>query len=51
MGDGATDIAHLVPAVRDRLPDLRVPPPTEPEAARFRLFDSLASFLRTADAR
>jgi DNA-binding CsgD family transcriptional regulator/tetratricopeptide (TPR) repeat protein len=51
MGAGAADIAQLVPAVRDRLPDLPTPPPTEPEAARFRLFDSLAGFLRAAAAR
>jgi hypothetical protein len=50
-GAGAADIAQLVPAVRDCLPDLPAPPPTEPEAARFRLFDSLAGFLRVAAAR
>jgi predicted ATPase len=51
MGAGAADIAQLLPAVRERLPDLPTPPPTEPEAARFRLFDSLAGFLRAAAAR
>ena len=51
LGAGAADIAQLVPAVHDRIPDLPVPPPLEPEAARFRLFDSLAGFLRTAAAR
>src|SRR6266536_4747777 len=51
MGAGAADIAQLVPALRERLPDLPTPPPLEPEAARFRLFDSLASFLRAAAAR
>ena len=51
MGAGAADIAQLVPAVRERLPDLPTPPTTEPEAARFRLFDSLTGFLRTAAAR
>jgi eukaryotic-like serine/threonine-protein kinase len=51
LGAGAADIAQLVPAVRERLPDLPAPPPLEPEAARFRLFDSLAGFLRTAAAR
>ena len=48
---GAADIAQLVPAVHDCVPDLPAPPPLEPEAARFRLFDSLAGFLRTAAAR
>jgi predicted ATPase len=51
MGAGAADIAQVVPAVRDRLPDLPTPPPVEPEAARFRLFDSMAGFLRAAAAR
>ena len=51
LGAGAADIAQLVPAVHDRIPDLPAPPPLEPEAARFRLFDSLAGFLRTAAAR
>jgi DNA-binding NarL/FixJ family response regulator len=51
MGAGAADIAQVVPAVRDRLPELPAPPPVEPEAARFRLFDSLASFLWAAAAR
>ena len=51
LGAGAADIAQLVPAVHDRIPDLPASPPLEPEAARFRLFDSLAGFLRTAAAR
>jgi DNA-binding CsgD family transcriptional regulator len=51
MGGGAADIAQLVPAVRALLPDLPAPPPVEPEAARFRLFDSLVSFLRAAAGR
>jgi DNA-binding CsgD family transcriptional regulator len=51
MGAGAADIAQLVPAVRDCLPELPTPPPVEPEAARFRLFDSLTAFFRAAAAR
>jgi DNA-binding CsgD family transcriptional regulator len=51
MGAGAADIAQLVPSIRERLPDLPLPPPVEPAAARFRLFDSLAGFLRAAAAR
>jgi DNA-binding CsgD family transcriptional regulator len=51
LGPGAADIAQLVPAVRDCIPDLAASPPLEPEAARFRLFDSLAGFLRTAAVR
>jgi DNA-binding CsgD family transcriptional regulator len=51
MGAGGADIAQVVPAVRECLPGLPAPPPTEPEAARFRLFDSLTGFLRAAAAR
>jgi predicted ATPase/DNA-binding NarL/FixJ family response regulator len=51
MGVGAADIAQIVPAVGECLPDLPAPPPTEPEAARFRLFDSLTGFLRAAAVR
>jgi DNA-binding CsgD family transcriptional regulator len=51
MGAGAADIAQLVPSVRDRLPDLPTSPAVEPEAARFRLFDSMAGFLRAAARR
>jgi predicted ATPase len=51
LGAGAADIAQVAPHIRDRLPDLPSPSPVEPEAARFRLFDSLASFLRAAAAR
>jgi hypothetical protein len=51
MGAGAADIAQIVPAVGKCLPDLPTPPPVEPDAARFRLFDSLAGFLRAAAVR
>jgi DNA-binding NarL/FixJ family response regulator len=51
MGPGAADVAQVVPTLREHLPDLPAPPPIEPEAARFRLFDSLAAFLRAAAAR
>ena len=49
MGAGAADIAEIVSDVRQRLPDLEAPPALEsPEAARFRLFDSIATFLKSA---
>jgi class 3 adenylate cyclase len=51
MGAGAADIAKVVSDVRERMPDLPEPPPLEPEQARFRLFDSITAFLRTATAR
>ncbi|MCH8350568.1 MAG: AAA family ATPase [Chloroflexi bacterium] len=48
MGAGAADIATLVPAVHEKLPDLIPSPQLEPEQARFRLFDSIATFFRNA---
>ena len=48
MGPGAADIAQVVAEVRDRLPDLGDSPVLPPEQARFRLFDSVTTFLRNA---
>jgi class 3 adenylate cyclase/tetratricopeptide (TPR) repeat protein/tRNA A-37 threonylcarbamoyl transferase component Bud32 len=48
MGTGAADIAQVVSNIHDRLPGLPVPPQLEPEQARFRLFDSVATFLKNA---
>ena len=46
---GAADIAAVVSDVKARLPELDPAPALEdPEQARFRLFDSIAAFLRTA---
>ena len=47
MGPGAGDIAEIVPDIRGKLPDLEKPPALEPQAARFRLFDSITTFRRT----
>jgi tetratricopeptide (TPR) repeat protein len=51
MGAGAADIAEVVSDVREVLPDLKPPPQLEPEQARFRLFDSVAAFLKSAGRR
>jgi predicted ATPase len=51
MGSGAADIAEVVSDVRERLPGLPPAPQLEPEQARFRLFDSVAAFLKTASQR
>jgi class 3 adenylate cyclase len=51
MGPGAADIADVVPEVKERLPGLPAPPQLEPEQARFRLFDSITTFLRNASQR
>jgi class 3 adenylate cyclase len=51
MGPGAADIAQVVSEVKERLPGLPEPPALEPEQARFRLFDSITTFLKNASNR
>jgi DNA-binding CsgD family transcriptional regulator/tetratricopeptide (TPR) repeat protein len=46
MGVGAADIAEIISEVREQLPGLEPPPALEPEQARFRLFDSITTFLK-----
>jgi class 3 adenylate cyclase/tetratricopeptide (TPR) repeat protein len=48
MGPGAVDIARVAPEVAAKLPGLPSPSATEPDTDRFRLFDSMTSFLRAA---
>jgi tetratricopeptide (TPR) repeat protein len=48
LGPGASDIARLVPEIEQRLPDLPQASTLEPAQARFRLFDSVSTFLKTA---
>ena len=48
MGPGAADIAQIVSEVRERVPSLPEPPTLDAEQARFRLFDSIATFLKNA---
>jgi class 3 adenylate cyclase/tetratricopeptide (TPR) repeat protein len=48
LGPGAADIAQIVSEVADRIPGLPPPPARDPEQARFRLFDSITTFLRNA---
>jgi predicted ATPase len=48
MGPGAADIANVVSEIKERLPELPAPPTLEPEQARFRLFDSVTTFLKNA---
>ncbi len=48
MRASAANIAEIVPELRDKLPDLNPPPALEPESARFRLFDSIATFFKNA---
>ncbi len=49
MGSTASVIAEVVSDVKERIPNLQPPPQLDsPESARFRLFDSIATFLKTA---
>src|SRR5918997_4949296 len=48
MGPGAADIAEVISEVRGKLPNLEPPPALPPEQARFRLFDSITTFLKKA---
>jgi len=52
LGPGAGDVLRLLPELAPRLHDPPSPPELEPEQARFRLFDAVASLLcRTAGPR
>ena len=48
MGNGAANIADVVPQIHNKIADLASPPALQPEAARFRLFDSITAFLKNA---
>jgi DNA-binding CsgD family transcriptional regulator len=48
MGPSAAHIAEVIPEVGEKLPGLEPPPALEPEQARFRLFDSITTFLKNA---
>lgn len=50
MGAGAVHISHILPEVRDAIPTLDDLPPLDPEEARFRLFDSINTYLARASA-
>ena len=48
LGAGAADVAQLLPELGDLFTDLAAPPATDPESARFQLFDSITTFLLNA---
>jgi DNA-binding SARP family transcriptional activator/tetratricopeptide (TPR) repeat protein len=48
LGSEAAELATILPELRELIPDLPRSRPTEPEGARFRLLESVASFLRKA---
>ena len=51
MGAGASEIAEIVSDVRERLPGVPAATSLDPEQARFRLFDSISAFLKTASLK
>ncbi|WP_144186629.1 helix-turn-helix transcriptional regulator [Elioraea rosea] len=52
LGAGAPDIAEVIPELRARIPGIGlVATPSDPAAARFRLFASMAAFLLAASRR
>ena len=46
LASGGAAIAEIVPEIREKLPKLGLLSAAEPEQARFRLFDSVATFLK-----
>ena len=48
MGPGAASIAEIVPEIHHKITDLKTSPALEPEAARFRLFDTITTSLKNA---
>jgi eukaryotic-like serine/threonine-protein kinase len=48
LGGDASEIAQLLPELREFFPDLREPLAPESDGARFRMFDATAEFLRRA---
>ena len=48
LGDGAADVALIVPDINHRLPGLRPSPPLSSDHERYRLFESVAEFLLAA---
>jgi class 3 adenylate cyclase len=48
LGEGASDVAKLVSEIRQRIPGLPPAPPAEAEQERYRLFESVSSFLINA---
>jgi DNA-binding SARP family transcriptional activator len=48
LGPGASEVAQLVPELREILPDLPEPRWLESEGARIRLFDAVSAFLLAA---
>ncbi|HEV3124530.1 MAG TPA: AAA family ATPase [Candidatus Dormibacteraeota bacterium] len=50
MGSGAIELAQLLPEIRGHLGEIPTSPTLDPDAARFRLFDSATYFLKNSAA-
>ena len=50
LGPGGSEVAQLLPELRERFPELAAPVSPESEGARFRLFDATADFIKRAAA-
>ncbi len=51
LGSGVADLVQILPNLRDHSPEPRDSRPSDPELARFRMFDSVAQFLKRAATR
>src|SRR5262245_695327 len=51
LGPGAAPLARLVPALKERLPDLPEPVPLQPDEERTRLIDAVTQFLLAVAGR
>ncbi len=51
VGPGASEIAQMLPEIHELFPGLGPPRSTDPDAARFALFESAAAFLSRASRR
>jgi len=50
VGEGARELAHILPELSDALPSLAPSAALDPDDARFRLFDAFATLLKNAAA-
>jgi DNA-binding SARP family transcriptional activator/tetratricopeptide (TPR) repeat protein len=50
LGQGMSDLAQVLPDLNELFGELPTPPSSDPEGARFRLFEATASFLRAASS-
>jgi tetratricopeptide (TPR) repeat protein len=48
LGVGAANVVQILPELGELIPGLAPPPATDPESARFQLFDSITTFLLNA---